>query len=95
MDKKKIFPFKVKPDSYQKMAKILRFPGVTGPEMDDHICRVTVTDYPLDLSLKKEYIEAYKDDHLFQVCLLHYNNREFIVMASMLEHLDQPVILER
>lgn len=93
MDKKKIFPFKVKTDSYQKMAEILRFPTVTGPEIDDQVCRVTVTDYPIELSVKKQYIQQYKNDHVFQIRLLGNDERDFIVMGSMLEHLTEPVIV--
>ena len=93
MNKKKIYPFKVKTGCYETMVKILKFPAVTGAEIDNQVCRVTVTDYTPELSLKKEYIEEYKNDHVFQVRLLDNNDREFIVMASMLETLQEPVIL--
>ena len=94
MDKKKIFSFKVKANSYHEMAKILRFPTVTGPEIDNQVCRVTVTDYPTELSVKKQYIDQYKNDHVFQIRLLGNDERDFIVMGSMLEHLKEPVIVK-
>lgn len=75
------------------MQKILRFPQVTGPEIDGQICRVTVTDYSAELSLKKEYYERYRNDLVYQIRLLENNEREFIVMASMLEHIPEPVII--
>ena len=76
------------------MVKILKFPAVTGAEIDDQVCRVTITDYAPELSLNKEYVGAYKNDRVFQVRLLGNNEREFIVMASMLETLDEPVIIK-
>ena len=94
MKEKKIFPFKVKAGSYKVMIKILKFPAVTGAEIDNGICRVTVTDYSPELSLKKEYIEQYRNDQVFQIRLLDNNDREFIVMASMLEPLQEPFILD-
>ena len=94
MNNKKIYPFRIKPDSYEEMRKLLRFPEVTGPEIDGQICRVTVTNYSPDLSLKKEYVNQYKNDLVFKVRLLENNDREFIVMASMLESLPEPVIVE-
>lgn len=92
MDKKKIFPFKVKPGSYQEMVKILRFPEVTGREIDNEVCRVTITNHAIDLSLKKEYVGQYKNDHVFQIRLLCNNERDFIVMGSMLEHLKESIM---
>ena len=38
-DEKQIFPFKVKPGSYETMVKVLKFPLVTGPEMNDQLYR--------------------------------------------------------
>jgi hypothetical protein len=93
MNKKKIFPFKVKAGAYEIMVKILKFPAVTGAEINNGICRVTVTDYSPELSLKKEYIEQYKNDQVFQIRLLDNNDREFIVLASMLQTLEEPFIL--
>ena len=52
MGNKKVYPFRVKEDSYEEMKKLLRFPDVTGPEIDGQICRVTVNDYSTELSLK-------------------------------------------
>ena len=93
MNDKKIFPFRVKESSYQEMRKILRFPEVTGPEIDGQVCRVTVTNYAPDLSIKREFLEQYRKDNVFQIRLLENNDREFVVMSSMLEHLNEPVIL--
>ena len=76
------------------MKKLLRFPEVTGPEIDGQICRVTVNDYSTELSLKKEYQDQYKNDLVFKVRLLENNEREFVVMASMLELLPEAVIVE-
>lgn len=93
MSSKQIFPFRIRDNAYEEMRKILRFPEVTAPEINGKICRVTVTDYPTDLSLKREYCEHYKNDHVFQVRLLENSEREFIVMASMLEHIPEPVVV--
>lgn len=95
MKTKSIFPFKIKPGSYEKLVRVLKFPEVPGPQIDDQIFRVTVTDYSLELSVKKECAEQYKSDQVFQVRLLNNNDREFIVLASMLEHLNEPVIVEK
>ena len=94
MDNKKIYPFRIKPDSYEEMSKILRFPEVTGPEIDGQICRVTVTNYSPELSLKKEFVDQYKNDLVYKVRLLKNSDREFIVLASMLESLPESVIVE-
>ena len=94
MDKKKIYPFRIRPDSYEEMRKILRFPEVTGPENDGQICRVTVNNYSPDLSLKNEFVNQYKSVLVFKVRLLENSDREFIVLASMPESLSEPVIVE-
>ena len=67
-------------------------PEVTGKEIDSEICRVTIANHAIDLSLKKEYVEQYKNDHVFQIRLLCNNERDFIVMGSMLEHLKEPIM---
>ena len=76
------------------MQEVLRFPETTGPEIDGQVCRVTITDYDVSLCLNKEFVEKYKNDHVFQVRLLYRADRDFIVMASLLESLEEPVILE-
>lgn len=94
MPNKNVFPFQVKKGSYDELRKILRFPEVTSPEIDEKTCRVTITDYNTDLTLKAEYREQYKKDNVFQIRLLDNQEREFIVMASMLERLNEPVIVD-
>ena len=94
MEKQNIYPFRVKAGSYEVMSKILRFPQVTGIEIDDAICRVTVTDYSTELSLKKEFLKQYENDQIFQIRLLENNDREFIVWLAWLESLPEPVILK-
>lgn len=93
MEKHKIYPFRVRTGAYEIMSKILRFPGVTGGEIDNAICRVTVTDYSPELSLKKEFVRQYENDQIFKIRLLENNDREFIALASLLESLPEPVIL--
>lgn len=94
MINRKIYPFKVKNGTYQEMTRILRFLEVTGIEMDGQVCRVTVTNYTPELSVKKGYLDQYKNDNVYQVRLLNNDDREFIVMSSMLEHLPEPTIVE-
>ena len=94
MSKKQVFTWRVKEGSYKIMQEILRFPQSTGPEIDGQVCRVILTDYDVAQSLKKQHADKYKTDHVFQVKLLHNNDREFIVMGSLLESLEQPVIVE-
>lgn len=94
MENRKIYTFHVKTGAYEVMSKILRFPGVTGIEIDDAICRVTVNDYSPQLSLKSEYVEQYENDQIFKIRLLENNDREFIVLASLLEPLAEPVIVQ-
>ena len=94
MSKKQVFTWRVKNGSYKIMQELLRFPETTGPEIDGEVCRVTITDYDVSLSLKREFIEKYKNDHVFQVRLLNRPDRDFIVMASLLENLQEPVIVE-
>ena len=93
MEKSKTYSFRVKTGAYEVMSKILRFPKVTGIEIDDAICRVTGTDYSPDLSLKSEFVKQYENDQIFKIRLLENNDREFIVLASLLELLAEPVIV--
>lgn len=53
IDKKQVYPFRIKDGAFQEMRNILRFPEVTGPEIDGQTCRGTVTAYSVDLALKK------------------------------------------
>lgn len=69
MENQKIYPFRVKAGAYEVMSKILRFPGVTGTEIDGAIGRVTVTDYSPELSLKSEFVKQYETDQVFCLCL--------------------------
>ena len=91
---KSIFSFRVKEGSFKEMVKILRFPETTGQEVDRQVCRVTVTAYDVNSSLKKQFIEQYKNDHVYQIKLFNNNEREFIIMASMLDSLEDPIVKE-
>jgi hypothetical protein len=84
MNTKTAFHYKVKENAFEIMSKILRNPEVTGPEINGELCRITTT-HDVILSIKNDYLLAYKDDELVQVRLQKNNSREFVVMKSLLE----------
>ena len=83
------FPFRIAEGAYDIMSRILRFPSVTGPEIDGQFCRIT-NKHDLQLSIKSEHWEEYQDDEMLQVRLLEDDSRDFIVLKSLVQHVEQP-----
>jgi hypothetical protein len=88
MNTKTIFQYRIREHAYETMVRILRNPEVTGPEINGQICRVTTTHDVL-LSIKSFYWPEFRDDELVQVRLQDNNSREFVVMKSFLDELDE------
>ena len=82
--------YRIHDEAYEQMIRILRFPQVTGREMNGEVCRVRFT-HDLQLSLKRDFWEQYTDDAVLQVRLLHHADRDFVVMRSMLEQVPNEV----
>jgi hypothetical protein len=93
IENKRIYSYRIKENAYEVLVKILRFPVVTGPEINGQVCRVT-TYHDTELSIKKEYWDQYKKDNVVQVRLLKHDSREFVVMGSMLMPLQESIIQE-
>jgi hypothetical protein len=93
IEKNRIYSYRIKENAYEELVRILRFPVVTGPEINGQVCRVT-TYHDTELSIKKEYLDQYKQDNVVQVRLLKYDSREFVVMGSMLMPLQESIIPE-
>ena len=79
------FPFRISEDAYNTMTQVLRFPAVTGPEIDGQQCRIT-SRHDLRLSIKTEHWDHYQDDEVLQVRLLSDDSRDFIVLKSLVQH---------
>jgi hypothetical protein len=87
------FSFLITDDAYDTMIKILRFPSVTGPQINNQLCRITAY-HDLQLSIKQEFLEEYKNDEVLQVRLSNDSSRDFIVMKSLVQHINEPEITE-
>ncbi len=87
------FSFLITDDAYDTMVKILRFPSVTGPQINSQLCRIT-TYHDLQLSIKQEFFEEYKNDEVLQVRLSNDDSRDFIVMKSLVQNIHEPEIAE-
>jgi hypothetical protein len=92
-EKSRVFSFRIKEHAYEELIKILRFPVVTGPEINGQMCRVT-TYHDIALSIKNEYLDQYKGDNVVQVRLLKNDSREFVVLDSMLIPVPEGVVPE-
>lgn len=93
MQNTNVYPDKIKEGSYTRLCRILRFPAnLISPEMDGQVCRVTATDFSLELTLSREAISQYRLDTVLAVWLLENDERDFIVLGSFLESLEMPVI---
>lgn len=90
---KQIFTNKVKKGAYKVMASILKFPEQVDSRMDQKACRVTVTTYTIKDNIKRVYIDQYSNDHLYQIKVLGIDDKEFLVMQSLLEPLEEVVIV--
>lgn len=88
-----IFSFLITDDAYDTMVKILRFPSVTGPQINNQLCRITAC-HDLQLSIKQEFLEEYKNDEVLQVRLSNDDSRDFIVLKSLVQNIQEPEIAE-
>jgi hypothetical protein len=84
VDASTIFSFQITEDAYDTMIRILRFPSITGPQINGRLCRITAY-HDLQLSIKKEFWEEYKNDEVLQVRLSDDGSRDFIVMRSLIQ----------
>jgi hypothetical protein len=87
VDASTIFSFQITEDAYDTMIRILRFPSVTGPQINSRLCRITAC-HDLQLSIKKEFWEEYKNDQVLQVRLSNDGSRDFIVMRSLIQDIN-------
>lgn len=90
---KKVFKYKVKEGSSVIMSRILEFPvNQVDSRMDGNICRITL-DYPIDKNIKKEYFNDYKQDKFWQIEVYGILEKEFLIVQSLLEDLDEFVYI--
>ena len=50
-------------------------------------------DYPIDKNIKKGYLDDYKNDKLWQIEIYGIIEKEFLVVQSLLEDLDEFVFV--
>jgi hypothetical protein len=90
---KKVFKYRVKKGSSIIMSQILEFPvDQVDSRMDGKICRIT-DDYPIGKNIKKEYINDYKLDKLWRIEIYGITDKEFLIVQSLLEELDELVYI--
>jgi hypothetical protein len=90
---KKVFKYKVKEGAFVIMSKILEHPVYqVDSRMDGKICRITL-DYPIEKNIKKEYINDYKQDKLWQIEIYGIIDKDFLVVQSLLDDLDEFVYI--
>lgn len=92
---KRIYSYKIKEGSFQTMREIFSFPEQVVPYIDGKVCRV-IYNYTISYpNLKKSALLKHKDDILFVVEILNDNvDKGYMVLGSMLEHLDEVSIVE-
>ena len=90
---KKIYPYRIKKDSFQIMSKVLSYPQTLDRRMDEQICRITVTTYTIAKNIKAQYQQELATDHLWQVKVLGIEDKEFLVLESCLESLEGDVVV--
>lgn len=90
---KKIYNFRVKDGAYSTMLKILEFPETTGSAIDNKICRPNIT-YDIVNTIRPEYQKIYSEDRVWQIEILDDTSREYLVLESLLEGLDNVIIKE-
>ena len=88
MKTKITFCYKIDHDAFRIMSKILRNPEVTGEEINGAICRIT-SSHDVLLSIQSNYWSQYKDDELVSVRLQKNNTREFVVLKSLLNKIEE------
>ena len=90
---KKVFKYKVKEGASETMFRILEYPVYqVDSRMDGKICRITL-DYPIDKNIKKGYLDDYKNDKLWQIEIYGIIEKEFLIVQSLLEDLDEFVFV--
>ncbi|HWJ29380.1 MAG TPA: hypothetical protein VNS32_22765 [Flavisolibacter sp.] len=88
---KVLYSYKVKEGASSVMSNILNYAGQVDSRMDRCICRVTAT-YPVNKNIKPQYLEQYKNDRLYQIKVKGIDDKEFLVMESLLEWLSEVVV---
>lgn len=89
---KRIYSYKVKKGASSAMSQILNYPEQVDSRMDEQVCRITVTSYTINKNIKPQYQEQYKDHRLYQIKVKGIEDKEFLVMESLLEWLEEIVI---
>ena len=92
---KKIYTHKTKADASKLMPQVLRFPEQVDSRMGQKICRITVTSYTIKANLKPAFQEQYKDKHLYQIQIIDIPEKEFLVFESLLENLEEVVVVNQ
>jgi hypothetical protein len=91
--RRKVFNFIVKANASNIMSGLLKYPEQTGKEMDGNICRLTLLRSKED-ELRSQYQEKYREDGLWQIEVMGIYNREFLILESLLDSLDENVIVK-
>ncbi len=73
----------------------LGFPEQVDSRMDQNICKITVTSYTTKDNIKPAFKEQYKNEHLYQIQILDIPEKEFMVFESLLENLDEIVVIDQ
>ena len=90
---KKVYKYKIKEGASVIMSRILEYPiDQVDSRMDGKICRITL-DYPIDKNIKKGYLDDYKEDKLWQIEIYGIIEKEFLIVQSLLEDLDEFVFV--
>ena len=91
---KKIYSYKVKEGSCIRMSKVLKYPEQVDYRMDGKICRITVTTYTIKDNTKIKFHNELVNDHLYQIKIADIDEREFMILESLLEQLDEIVLID-
>ena len=91
---KKNYTCKVKDRASIIMSRVLNFPEQVDKRMDGKACRVTLTSYTIKDSLGKSYQDQYKNDVHLQIKVIDVSDKEFLVVQSLLENLDEVVTVD-
>ena len=92
-NKNKIYPWRIRAGAYDFMRWRLQYPEQVDWRMDDQICRITVTDYTIDQSIRSVYHKELQKDHIWQVEVLGIEDREFLVLQSQLIDLKDDLVV--
>ncbi len=86
-----IYPYKVKKEAGKIMSRILKYPEQVDSRIDNKVCRVTLIR-SIDADLKGQFIEEYKADNLYQIEVQGITEKDFLVLESLLENLDEVIV---